>query len=74
MIARKDDLEAEIDMIGAQIERTYTKLDMFTPLIRKTLISIYCNGETIESVAQKIGYSESTVKRVINKKIEDVLS
>ena len=74
LIEKKDELEAEIDLIGAQIERTYIKLERFSTLYRKILIEVYYEGNTIESVAQKLGYSESTLKRLINKKIYDVLN
>ena len=73
LIEQKDELEAQIDIIGAQIERTRIMLDLFSEGMQKILISIYCNGVPTVTVADKLGYSESTLRRLINKKIAHTL-
>lgn len=74
LIEQKDELEAQIDIIGAQIERTRIMLDLFSEGMQKILISIYCNGVPTVTIAEKLGYSESTLRRLINKKIANTLN
>lgn len=74
LIEQKDELEAQIDLIGAQIERTRIMLDLFSEGMQKILISIYCNGVPTVTIADKLGYSESTLRRLINKKIANTLN
>lgn len=74
LIEQKDELEAQIDLIGAQIERTHIMLDLFSEGMQKILISIYCNGVPTVTIAEKLGYSESTLRRLINKKIANTLN
>lgn len=74
LIEQKDELEAQIDLIGAQIERTRIMLDLFSEGMQKILISIYCNGVPTVTIAEKLGYSESTLRRLINKKIANTLN
>ena len=74
LIEQKDELEAQIDIIGAQIERTRIMLDLFSEGMQKILTSIYCNGVPTVTIAEKLGYSESTLRRLINKKIANTLN
>lgn len=74
LIEQKDELEAQIDLIGAQIERTRIMLDLFSEGMQKILTSIYCNGVPTVTIAEKLGYSESTLRRLINKKIANTLN
>lgn len=74
LIEQKDELEAQIDIIGMRIERTHITLELFSKGMQKILISIYCNGVSTADIADKLGYSESTLRRLINKKIANTLN
>lgn len=74
LIEQKDELEAQIDIIGMRIERTHITLELFSKGMQKILISIYCNGVSTADIADELGYSESTLRRLINKKIANTLN
>lgn len=73
MYEAKDKLQAQIDLLGMQKANTQNKLDQFSPTMQNILISIYCEGKATADIAEGLGYSESSLRRAINRQIAKTL-
>lgn len=73
MIEAKDEIIAQLDLLTAQLTATQIKLDMFSQTMQKVLVAIYCDNQSTADIAESMGYSESSLRRAINKQIANTL-
>lgn len=69
LIERKDAYEAQLCKLSERIDDIYRKLNNFSKPMQRILLAVYCDRVPVTKVAEKYGYSESTLRRLINKHI-----
>lgn len=69
LIERKDAYEAQLCKLNERIDDIYRKLNNFSKPMQRILLAVYCDRVPVTKVAEKYGYSESTLRRLINKHI-----
>ena len=69
LIERKDKYEEQLERIDCRIAEITDKLRRFSYPMQRILLAVYCDRVPVSKVADKYGYSESTLRRLINKRI-----
>ncbi|GEM_PF-5620519 len=72
LIEKKDHKQKYADELKQRIDHTKRVLSSFDPEMKSILTDVYVKGITIDSIGMDIGYSEASVKRLIERKIKDV--
>lgn len=72
LIEAKSKLDTEIEELESRIKQIYATLDKADKRQAEILVKIYADDYTIAEVAEDVGYSESQMKRIIDRIIMDL--
>lgn len=68
-----DNINFEIKILEMMIEYVDSYLEQMNKGIRVIAIEVYCNGKSLESFADSVGYTASGLARQINREIQRVM-